>query len=503
MTMANTQGDSPMTVYIGDGVELKASPAPTQAQQKRNNRNKKHRSQPNGHLDGSVSDSVTGTTGPAASPRSKKGQNNRRQQSVAVPHVHSQTDLTTDGHVKPRPVSLGGPLLPSTPGPKPPAYAGPTFSASPAPSSLPVPKFFSRSVPNGAGKPSLQARLETDKSPQKEKASPESDTAEPVEPAPPQSPLDLFFQADRLEKEKARNSNSLSPDMALRKPPSTEPRNLSHRSGKNIFLGELDGDHADMPSPRTIPPNFQPAPERAHSSPPFALPTQSDEAQSESLKRLLFQTAATPPPYHATPPQTQQPRAQSDAHIFNTPSPFQRSASGPSTPAAATDASTQHYALAYGQRTNLSPLFKAARNETPTRPSGLRQELPNHFHDPSPPAAQQQQQLLPRQLRQLDPTSFSRDYLDQQIRSHPSASLPQLPFMNGGGAGPPVGNSPGPSTASFSGPSGGFSQQGVMAGGMGGRTNNTASDSPRTGGAKDISVMEEKLKNMLKLNVLS
>ncbi|KAF2841679.1 hypothetical protein M501DRAFT_1000954 [Patellaria atrata CBS 101060] len=50
--------------------------------------------------------------------------------------------------------------LPQTTPSKLAAYAGPTFHASPAPSALPIPKLFSKSVPSTSDNPSLQSRFE-------------------------------------------------------------------------------------------------------------------------------------------------------------------------------------------------------------------------------------------------------------------------------------------------------------------------------------------------------
>lgn len=363
------------------------------------------------------------------------------------------------------------------------AYAGPTFQASPAPSSLPVPRFFSRSVPNAAGQPSLQARMEGEKTPEKQESSPEPDIVKPVSREAQQSPLDLLFHADQAEKRKSRSGSSmLSPEMATRRLPATEPRNPFQQGGRSLFLKELDGESEEMPSPRTVPPT-RPAPaERSHSSPGGIPQSPAEanqrEAYTQSLKDLLFNNVNGAAPPNATPPQ----RAQSDAQAFNTPSPFNRPTSGPTTPAPSTE-QQNHYALHYGNR-NLSPLFKAARNETPTRPSGLRQEVPNG----SPSHATEAQQP-PRQMQpQIDPNSFSRDYLNQQIRSSQPALLPQHPFANGVAS-----NN---SSTSFSGPSQSIHQQGVPAGYQG------PTAPPKMSEPRDIRSMEDDLRRMLKLNVL-
>lgn len=120
----------------------------------------------------------------------------------------------SDGALSPRPSPAQArinhvqspPLVMSTPMKQ--AYAGPTFHASPAASSLPKPKFFSKSVPSTTPSSSLQARFDADvNNEQSQTPSPESDGVLEPMPARPQqmpiareeSPLDLFFNAHRAE----------------------------------------------------------------------------------------------------------------------------------------------------------------------------------------------------------------------------------------------------------------------------------------------------------------
>ncbi|KAK0285615.1 hypothetical protein LTR35_004955 [Friedmanniomyces endolithicus] len=436
--------------------------------------NQSRQAQQTTQTDGTVSDSVTS---PVASPNAKR--QFKQKQSVASggqawPH---QGDMGRGNGARARPVSLGGPMLPMTPA-KEQAYAGPTFHASPAPSSLPVPKFFSKSAPNVAGP--LQDRMEGEKTPEKQASSPEMDVVSPAVPREvQQSPLDMFFKAHKEEKQRSFSNGMLSPEMAARRPmPSTEPRNLFQRSGKNVFLHELDGNNGEMPSPKTVPANERPAPaERAHSSPSVRPLSGADDEQraahTKSLKDLLFNNVNGVQPPNNTPAQPQR-RVQSDVHNFNAPSPFNRpaSSSGPSTPAYSNQAN--HYGLHYGNR-NLSPMFNAARNETPSRPSSLRQELPNG-ESPAPPSQGPPQ---PRQMPQIDSNSnsFARDFLNQQAQHARPTSLPQLPF-------------------SPNAPPSGAAQRGVPGG------DGLAFPSPRTtNGAQDLRSMEDDIKRMLRLNV--
>lgn len=107
------------------------------------------------------------------------------------------------------------------------AYAGPTFHASPAPSSLPMPKFFSKSVPDVNRKNSLKAMMEEDLSEKSSEKSEESPTIMSAQRASDrqvreESPLDIFFNADREEKNKRRQGSDYgiaASDLGTGRPP--------------------------------------------------------------------------------------------------------------------------------------------------------------------------------------------------------------------------------------------------------------------------------------------
>ncbi|KAH0609810.1 uncharacterized protein H6S33_012356 [Morchella sextelata] len=85
------------------------------------------------------------------------------------------------------------------------AYAGPTFHHSPAPSALPMPKFFSKSVPGTPAGTSLQAMMESDAS------DTNSNTAESTSTEQEQSHLELLFNAARAENMSMKRQDSGSP----------------------------------------------------------------------------------------------------------------------------------------------------------------------------------------------------------------------------------------------------------------------------------------------------
>ena len=140
--------------------------------------------------------------------KKKRGQrsHNRNSESYSNANSTPQRKYTQNSHT-PRRTSA----TPSQ------AYAGPTFHASPAPSSLPIPKFFSKSVPEVNKLKGLAAMMENEASEgamslESSDGSPMLERAERVHnPVREESPLDIFFRADREEKARARQSSSRSP----------------------------------------------------------------------------------------------------------------------------------------------------------------------------------------------------------------------------------------------------------------------------------------------------
>lgn len=108
--------------------------------------------------------------------------------------------------------------------PSKPAYAGSTFSASPAPSSLPIPRLLSKLTPESEGKDSNR-NMESDESPEQLGRSPGRVTATATDGGfvPGSSPLDIFFRADREERARARHGSQ--PD--LRNADAFDPRRLA------------------------------------------------------------------------------------------------------------------------------------------------------------------------------------------------------------------------------------------------------------------------------------
>ncbi|KAI0181042.1 hypothetical protein GGR52DRAFT_16149 [Hypoxylon sp. FL1284] len=145
-----------------------------------------------------------------------------------------------------------------------PIFAGSTFHASPAPSALPIPSFLSKpEVDSPTVKPTSSPEPVTNS------AATESDEAGPPSPLPvpvsrtEESPLELFFRADRAEKARTRRASSAnidatptSPFVLGREPPQERsappnpiephaarcPQYPKRPSAVGISANELDGN---------------------------------------------------------------------------------------------------------------------------------------------------------------------------------------------------------------------------------------------------------------------
>ncbi|KAF2087552.1 hypothetical protein K490DRAFT_56657 [Saccharata proteae CBS 121410] len=387
----------------------------------------------------------------------------------------------------------------STPA-KDPAYAGPAFHASPAPSALPMPKFFSKSMPADGGIPSLQSRLDqesdsTDKSDKSDKSeSPEMPEVAPAQ-VPPRneaSPLDFFFKADREEKAKKSSLAISTPDG--KKPPPIDGRKhervVSNGFRQDIFPLEMDSAKPMTPKPNsptpsssrerlsasrsvTAPTNFPKASQDAQSYPKALQDLFSSSKKLDSQPTPQSETPGTPPP------------AATD---FHTPSPFYRptpvrSNSGPHTPTPQTDARSPSFY--YGNR-NLSPLFQAAQSDSTKRSSGLRQEIGSSLESspsiPSPHNTSGTPRMFnnnttPSRAPKPDAATISRNYLNQHIQAAGQDPLANLPFVRPNGT-------PVPRPVSGAAP------------------HENASPTPATNSSMDAKSIENDLKRMLNLQII-
>jgi hypothetical protein len=283
----------------------------------------------------------------------------------------------------------------------------------------------------------------------------------PASPAiPPSSPLDLLFKADRAEKAKSINANVGGQRGAL-------------PNGKSIFLDETaNGNAGRQNTPGT---HSSPRPgmsDRSLSSPGAWTPPANDDegrqAASKSLKALLFgqplsPTASPPPPFVMDDPRTSRtPDATPQSYHNRTPS-------APFTPPSE---QRNQNAYHYGNR-NLSPLFKAARGDTPARPSNLNHVMGNyHERGPGNPALSSNQ----FSGSSINHFPYGQGGHPNQQQGMPRQAGMNQPFMNNNFAGNHTPN--------------GYTDWAASA----------SPEHPRTTGGRDTSAMENDLRRILKLS---
>ncbi|RDL35166.1 uncharacterized protein BP5553_07097 [Venustampulla echinocandica] len=255
--------------------------------------------------------------------KQKARKNKNRPKNVMTSPAVKANDRTTPPLNR---VQSAGTALSSKPinTPSNAVYAGATFHASPAPSALPIPSFYSKSVPESPGIKALKAAKEADL------AQPRSSRTPPAAPSSgrrfqrEESPLDLFFKADREEKARAQSAGSAhiagDPSGPFQPPPrsaldaqtppaQTNPNHArkghaSKPSGSGIFAMDLDGPY----NPGTpIGPAFStPYSERINAAKSTSKPNRVDSQQalerSEALKAYLFSghNISPPPATNAT-----------------------------------------------------------------------------------------------------------------------------------------------------------------------------------------------------------
>ena len=228
-------------------------------------------------------------------------------------------------------------------------YAGPLFHASPAASALPLPRKFSKSVPPQVSAQSPATAANT------HDAGKTVNVFDPPATRPSQSskansgesPLDIFFHAQKTEQKKSsifntsplRGPQSLTQDQnrQLSEPISSRPRTClldyqvtpeSRRAGKEALPVEVDGapDESESEEPGVAIP-FKDRLNALH-GPDHATPATDEseerQAKSEALKRLLMKPSdgrvSSPSESAALPPE------QAYAAPFSPKSPYAHAA---------------------------------------------------------------------------------------------------------------------------------------------------------------------------------
>ena len=250
----------------------------------------------------------SGTNSPAPNPQANGSRPKPRttRSSRSTQQVPSTSPATTPGPGRnyrtspPQTAAVPKPVLPQTQ-----AFAGGSFHASPAPSALPIPSFLAKSMDSPTVKDTGRANSEPSP-PATDSEAPTPRTRFPVsDPSREQSPLDLFFRADRAEKERARSGSSTnlyahSPNFFSPQgqgPSPQEPRTLP--TGTNLHGARL---HHSEPAHTNYSMGF---PSSEHMGPPFSRPYQErirDARSSEGHPGV----AASVPRQHQQQQQQQQ-----------------------------------------------------------------------------------------------------------------------------------------------------------------------------------------------------
>ena len=286
--------------------------------------------------------------------------NNNTIASTPGPKPHHSSGPEVRTGMTPRPAS-GTPSQ---------AYAGPTFHASPAASSLPMPRFFAKKMQKeetAASSETSRQESTSEESSEKSDNSPTMRLSHQVsgDAAKDVSPLDIFFNADRRDKARRESSTPLlgrpvqsraeSNSISIQTPASPQPffhgstHHARHFSDTplNHSISKVMGDirHTESGSSAH---NFESAHSHRSITSPSALasdPNSEEELKrkSMSLKNLLMSPNAQAPfstsrsasasPFQGlqtpTPQRRPQPQTRS-ASGSNTPSSF--SLDGTSTP---------------------------------------------------------------------------------------------------------------------------------------------------------------------------
>jgi hypothetical protein len=261
------------------------------------------------------------------------------------------------------------------------AYAGPTFHASPAPSALPIPSFYSKSVPDSLGAKGLKF-LKGDHLATPPHATPAAGQSQREE-----SPLDFFFKADREEKARAHSATLMAaatgpfqpPDESVRTsqtPPASsnqsQPRQGSgnRTSAGGIFAMEMDGEkEAGTPygpafsTPYSERINAARNNQQSRSSEQQAFGVRVPLNKTEALKAYLFSGTSV-----LSPTKEEDPVSAGPLHS----NAYQ---SLPSTNNGLKSAGLPQRSYPNGYQYGSDSNHQSSNTRTPARSSGLRQEV--------------------------------------------------------------------------------------------------------------------------------
>jgi hypothetical protein len=275
------------------------------------------------------------------------------------------------------------------------AYAGPTFHHSPAASALPMPSFYSRSVPAQAPVPIVEDLDEP------------IDVSLPTESTPTKresTPLDFLFDAARQARGGSPAAHSGNQSIPPRSPAGKSPAPRD----ESMFPFELDG--ASTPGSEGVPSTFSYKERMASAkSTPIADGTRDmDEferrAKSDALKKLLM---------HQSPQGSPMPHDPNNP--FNARAPQPRHRSGPNTPSQFTG--SHEVPDHYFANANNSMNKHYVLNNIPPRPSShLRYEAAS---EPEPAELSSDNTLSPPRISTARRQANHTDPPTQAPYNHP------------------------------------------------------------------------------------
>lgn len=340
------------------------------------------------------------------------------------------------------------------------AYAGPTFHASPAPSALPIPSFFSKSLPESGLAPTLEADSDTaemepdmETTPSKPRARPQ-----PVNEETKATPLDFLFRAAV----QARSSNPMgSPEATNRvRSPQTDSKALNNHNATPGGMFAFEMDNSDHARASPIGPSFAtPYQDRMNAYRSASSPSQSQlseeqrQAKTAELKHLLLNPRPQKPPSSIPPaqdsPGSYRPRPGSNGSVPHYATPA-RSTSGPPGPRP----------LSQGFSPNQQPM-----------PNSVGRPLFPHSYSNGPQQARNANSPLRREVLMYNPYNHPGVASPSRYADQYSAPMPRQQL---GYASPPPQYAP--------------------------ATYNSASNSPVPPKSADSKKMEEDLRRILKLD---
>ncbi|OCT50644.1 hypothetical protein CLCR_07206 [Cladophialophora carrionii] len=323
-------------------------------------------------LDGSAMPSVPSAAGPQRNPHPAAANTTKNNSNKAQQRVSPQPLNKHQAGVKP--ANNNNPhyeKAKATPTPmKPAAYAASNFQQSPAASALPLPSFYSKSLPTTTTIPLKPTDAEF--------PSAQAATITPAAESPSKAeatPCDFLFQAARQARANSRaDSPATRPGNVS--VPSGSPASLSPapREGDPMFPFELDGaTPGEDGSAFATPFKDRIAAARSTSRGGKSMNDEERKAKSEALKKLLMKSSAqennmaghnpnTNNPFNARAPSSRTP-------AIPQPSGPVRATSNPSTPVYSQDvagAYPVHNFAAVGYP------FPTPQTQTPKRPTSSR-----------------------------------------------------------------------------------------------------------------------------------